>query len=76
MKYTQYLLNPRQKGEVLTAALVNKQPVEGDDENKKSQSEASKHQNADELIDCVREVGIIAFHQVNEGDRLACVHSI
>ena len=75
MKYIQYLQNPRREGEVITAARAMKESLK-DNERTKSQSEAPKHQNAHELIDCDREVGIISFYQVNEGDRLACVHSI
>ena len=61
---------------MITAAIVNKQPVKDSDEHMKSQTEASKNQNADELVDCVGKVGVIGFHRVNEDDRLTCVHDI
>ena len=76
MKYIQFFPNQRREGEVITVGLVNKQPVKDSDEHMKSQTEASKNQNADELVDCVGEVGVIGFHRVNEGDRLTCVHDI
>ena len=53
MKHIQCFPNQRREGEVITAAIVNKQPVKDSDEHMKSQTEASKNQNADEMIDCV-----------------------